>query len=236
MAKIRSFFEIQQARELFHLRQIKRRQLTIAIICAVLAFLVIIQLNIEKNVQVQLSSQTPAELGQIIRNMSVEKDSLRDEIQNLKLQLLDYEKLKKNQKLSYEKAVKNLEAMKIASGIGKVAGPGVTVKINDKNGIIAAYDLIDLVHELRASGAEAISINNDRVIGHTSIYNSSGLKIDGRKIKSPFIVRAIGSSSILEQALNMPGGYKATISSLPGVRVEIKKVQTVRLPSAKGER
>lgn len=229
--KIKNFFEIQHAKEIFHLQQIHRRQLTIAIICAVLAFMVITQLNIQKDVQNRLSAQTPAELGQIIRNMTIEKDTLSNEIQRLKLQTYEYRRAEKSQKLSSAQTAKNLQAMKIAAGIGIVQGPGVTIKIIDEQNIFAPYDLIDLLHELRASGAEAISINGKRVVARTAIYENKGIVIDSDKIISPFILNAIGNPSTLEQALIMPGGYKATISSLPGVNIEIKKAGLIKLPS-----
>lgn len=231
--KIKNFFEIQHAKEIFHLQQVHRRQLTIAIICAVLAFMVITQLNIQKDVQNRLSAQTPAELGQIIRNMTIEKDTLANEIQKLKLQVYEYRRAEKSQIISSAQAAKNLQAMKIAAGIGEVQGPGVTIRIIDEQNIFAPYDLIDLLHELRASGSEAISINGKRVVAGTAIYEKSGIVIDGNKIKSPFVLHAIGDPSTLEQALIMPGGYKATISSLPGVNIEIKKTDLMKLPSGR---
>lgn len=221
-------FELRKAKSLLHLEQAQRRQFTIGLIMAIISFLVITQLNTERNVEKRLNTQTPTELGQIIRNMTIEKDSLLTEVQKLSLDIYKYRQLSEQKTLNLDQAIKNLDTMKIASGRVAITGPGVDVKINDYERLLADYDLVDLVQELRASGAEAIAINGVRITGRSFFNGKQGsLFVNGKKIRLPVTVKAIGNASVMEQALNMPGGYSSTISTLQGVSMEIKQSESL---------
>ena len=71
---------------------------------------------------------------------------------------------------------------------------------------IDASILFTLLEELRNSGAEVIEINDIRVITSTYISDTAdGLDCDGTNIKAPFIIRAIGDSDNLQNAVNLAG-------------------------------
>ena len=60
------------------------------------------------------------------------------------------------------------------AGLSNVAGPGIIITLSDNEyRTIDAIDLVLLVNELRAAGAEAISINSERIIYITDIVNIS---------------------------------------------------------------
>lgn len=218
---------------IFHIDQARRTKLTIAIICTILGIMIVTQFNVQRSKESQITSQTSSEIGQIIREMNIEKDTLVNEIQKLSLQLYEYKGLESEQKLSEATFNKGFESLRIASGTEAVKGPGVFVKISDIEKTIASYDLLDLVQELRASGAEAISINGIRITGNSSISGQNKIYIDGIRINAPYNVNAIGMSQTLYQAITMPGGYVTTISSLSGVSIEIKKKSNIIIPSIK---
>ena len=69
-------------------------------------------------------------------------------------------------------------------------------------------DLLTLVNELKNAGAEAISINDERIINTTSITcDGNVILVNGNKISSPFIIKAIGSQEALLGAIQRPGGF-----------------------------
>lgn len=228
-------FELRKAKSILHLEQAKRRQFTLGLIMAIVSFLVITQLNVERTVKTKLNAQTPSELGQIIRNMTLEKDSLLTEVSKLSLDIYKYRQLNEQKTLNLDQAIKNLDSMKIASGQVDIAGAGVEIRIADLDRVLAAYDLVDLIQELRASGAEAISLNGIRITGRTyfSSNKKGALLIDGRKLSFPLFVKAIGNAAVMEQALSMPGGYSSTISTLQGVSMEVEQAEDIHIPSAK---
>ena len=100
---------------------------------------------------------------------------------------------------------------------------------------IDASILFTLLEELRNSGAEVIEINDIRVITSTYISDSAdGLSCDGANIKAPFIIKAIGDSDNLQNAVNLAGGvgsrlkvkYGSTVSIAPSDKVEITSTRS----------
>lgn len=78
---------------------------------------------------------------------------------------------------------------------------------NISNYLIHDSDLLRLVNELKNAGAEAISINDERITNLTSITcDGNVILVNGNKISSPFIIKAIGSQEALLGAIQRPGG------------------------------
>lgn len=95
-------------------------------------------------------------------------------------------------------------------GFTDVTGEGIIITLEDnesKN--IERFDLISLVNELKLAGAEAISINNERIVTNTDIalINNRIILVNGRRISGPYIVKAIGDKKYLESAITIKGGY-----------------------------
>lgn len=86
---------------------------------------------------------------------------------------------------------------------------GVVITVNDGEYIrVEAYDLIQLLNQLRSAGAEAISINDQRVVYDTYIVDidtfiqMSGGDIRSEKISAPYVVKVIGDPTYLESAIS----------------------------------
>ena len=95
-------------------------------------------------------------------------------------------------------------------GYTKLKGEGITVTLEDNEfKQIERWDLLDLVNELKLAGAEAISINDERVISTTEIatVGYQFILINQNRVPSPFIVKAIGNKKYLESAITIKGGY-----------------------------
>lgn len=105
------------------------------------------------------------------------------------------------------------------NGVGKKAyGEEIESKIESK-------DLIYLVNELRLAGAEAISINEERIINMSDIVDISDkyILVNSQRIEAPYIVKAIGDKTYLQSALSIKNGYidQKTAKGM-SVTVEIK--------------
>ena len=95
-------------------------------------------------------------------------------------------------------------------GYTKLIGEGIVVRLEDNEfKQIERWDLLDLINELKLAGAEAISINDERIISRTEIatVGYQFILINGNRIPSPFIVKAIGDKKYLESAITIKGGY-----------------------------
>lgn len=98
-------------------------------------------------------------------------------------------------------------------GYTNVKGPGLVIKVSDgdrgtKEDRIYYNDLLLLINELKFAGAEAISINDFRVVNSTYLAYTSCIIMNGPKIDSPYTIKVIGDTKYLEGVLNIKGGVK----------------------------
>lgn len=95
-------------------------------------------------------------------------------------------------------------------GYTDVKGEGIIVTLEDNDfRTIERFDLISLVNELKIAGAEAISINDERVVTNTDIalINNSIILVNSRRISGPYVVKAIGDKKYLESAITIKNGF-----------------------------
>ena len=199
----------------------------VTVLCALLGFSYAIQLN---NTTSTYETMSEDELTKLISETSTQRKSeLSNQLDSLK------DTVDKNEKAA-EIARQNAESNGILSGRLPVSGEGVVIRISkgSKRDIDASI-LFTLLEELRNSGAEVIEINDIRVITSTYISDTAdGLDCDGTNIKAPFIIRAIGDSDNLQNAVNLAGGvgsrlkvkYGATVSIVPSDKVEITSTRS----------
>lgn len=179
-----------------------------------------------------------AQLNKEYETTREEVKKLREENTKLQSAMADDDKL--SSVLS-----ENLEDIKSFAGLTELSGPGVVVTLRDSkntsdmvdvsDGIIHDRDVMVVVNELRASGADGISVNNKRVGPNTS-FRCVGptILVDGARIATPVVVRAIGDQEALTSALNMPGGPLDEIRRLDPNMVSVEPARSLRLPAFAG--
>lgn len=121
-------------------------------------------------------------------------------------------------------------------GYTPLVGEGIEVILSDGNDIIQYYDLLKLVNNLNEAGAEAISINDERII-NTSAISLVGTRIilvNEKKISGPYFVKAIGNQKYLESAITIKGGYKDLLEE-EGKNIEYNLKDSVLIPAYDGE-
>lgn len=93
--------------------------------------------------------------------------------------------------------------------------------------MIHQEDIIILLNELKNAGAEAISVNGQRIIASTYIYcDGSVILIDGVKIGNPFTIKAIGDSETIYGALTRNKGY-INILTDDGIKIDVEKSNNI---------
>lgn len=112
-------------------------------------------------------------------------------------------KLLDNDKLSAGTRAQ-LNLLSIRSGTSAVRGPGVSVTVDDAPGSVSDRskvldsDLQQLVNGLWQAGAEAISINGERLTTLTSIRQAgSAISVNYTDLARPYVVQAIGNQATL---------------------------------------
>lgn len=135
-----------------------------------------------------------------------------------------------------------LQRYNMLLGQTDLIGPGIIITLEDGDSklgtdtIVHDGDLIQVVNALKNAGADAISINNQRITTRTEITCAGNIiRINGEKIGAPFIIRAIGSSLRLNTSLKIKGGYIEQLEDAH-VKVDIKQVDknTIEIPKYEG--
>lgn len=137
-----------------------------------------------------------------------------------------------------------LETMRIAAGVSSVYGEGVVITVTDssllKTGenlsdyIIHDRDLRDVVNELFGAGAEAVSINGERIVTSTAIRCvGNTILINGIRCAPPFKITALGNKDTLESAVNMPGGIAEELKNYK-IGFDVQKQNKVVVPAYSG--
>jgi len=134
----------------------------------------------------------------------------------------DYTKeIEENNNIS-ELLSKEVEEAKTIAGYTDVSGPGIIITLEDTDKMqITADDLISLVNELKLAGAEAISINDQRIVSLTDISNvnyqfimvNTAKAIGMARIESPYVIKAIGNQKYLESSISIKYGFLDSMES-----------------------
>ena len=130
------------------------------------------------------------------------------------------------------------------TGLTEVTGAGVIVTLTDSKKDISSslnpsdlivhdLDVLSVINELKNAGAEAISINDQRLTPNSGIVCGGNIiDINGEKVGAPFIIKAIGLPEQLA-ALNRPGGYLAKLKEY-SIGVELEKSNKITIPKYTG--
>lgn len=113
-------------------------------------------------------------------------------------------------------ATQRLQTLGILAGTLPATGPGIRMTIADPKGAVQPSDLLNAVEELRDAGAEAMQLNSVRVVADTYFAQSAGkgMVVDGKKIKPPYVLSAIGDPHTMSTAMAIPGGVVDSLKQL----------------------
>jgi len=96
--------------------------------------------------------------------------------------------------------------------------------------IIHDIDILRLLNDLRKSGATAISINGERVLGKTQIKCSgSTITVNDTTYGQPFVIRAIGDIDSLNAAVLSPESYTYSLKEVYGINIEVESINNMKI-------
>jgi uncharacterized protein YlxW (UPF0749 family) len=112
-------------------------------------------------------------------------------------------------------AQERLDALAILAGTVPAHGPGIRMTIIDPGAKMTYPLLLDAIQELRDAGAEAIQVNDVRIVASSNFGpTASGIEIDGISINQPYTIAAIGDPATMSSAMEIPGGLAENVRQL----------------------
>lgn len=211
----------------------RKGQYSLAFVSMVLGFMLTMQFRETGEQRATLPYQRIEELSARLLETEKERESLQ-----MKLKEIENEEARLNKSRAYQE-------MRMRAGAVDVEGPGLIVTIDDSRTaakigenpnlyIIHDDDLLRVINELRAAGAEAISINGQRLIA-TSEIRCAGPTLSVNNVRSapPYEIKVIGDKKNLSNALNMRGGVAETLK-VWGIQMTMEERDNIIVPSYKG--
>lgn len=132
---------------------------------------------------------------------------------------------------------KELLEAKTFAGMSDVKGAGLLINMKEGSTFsIQDEDILQLLNELRAADAQAISINGERIVAMTEIRSVSSLylMINGNRYTSPYLIKVIGDPQKMENSLNMIGGVIDDFKGL-NFQISIEKAEDIVIEGVKDD-
>ena len=126
---------------------------------------------------------------------------------------------------------KELKEAKTNFGLTDVIGDGIRITLTDSNEVAYdADDLLELINELRNAGAEAISVNGERIVNTSDIAQISAtiIKVNSKNISSPYEIKAIGDETYLKSALTIKNGYY-DVKTKNGYEIKVIEEKNIKI-------
>ncbi len=130
-----------------------------------------------------------------------------------------------------------IETLGLLSGTTDVHGEGIIITLYDSNisdSIVHDSDVLTVVNELRVAGAEAICVNEQRIITTSAIRCvGSVIQVNYQKVAAPFVIKAIGNAQYLESALTIKNGIVDVLNGY-GLKVTLTRESDINIPKYDG--
>ncbi len=212
---------------------------TIGIMCLILTALIFMQVKTISQTNIsELEIMRESELRTELTSLKSKYDEVIAKIQETNEKILEYEEAAIDGREASELLQEELKETEDLLGKNSVSGEGIIIKMsNNGTNKINAQDLLELVNILKNAGAEAISINEQRIVYDNYIVDINGssfISVNNDKISAPFTIKAIGNTSYLESSVAQKNaGYIDTKTS-EGKVVTLEREENLTIPAYTG--
>ena len=170
---------------------------------------------------------------------------LTEEINTKQQEIREYEKSFVESEESVEELVKEAEMLRLLMGDMQSQGKGLYISLQDgeynpsqenpNDYIVHESHIFKVINELKISGAEAISINGQRL--HAQSYISCTgpvITVDGRAFPAPFVIEVVGDPKVLLASVNLGGGVVDQLTS-DNIVVTVEEKSKIVMPALRGD-
>jgi uncharacterized protein YlxW (UPF0749 family) len=228
-------------------RSIPSWQVTLGIALLALGFLIAAQLASE-GPRVRYTTQERSPLVVSAVALQARQETLKDQVLALRSQIQEVEQRGQGSAELVRQLNDQLQHARIASGLLALQGTGIVFQLEDslqpvKPGaneaeyLVTARDVRTLVEELWLAGAEAVSVNGERIAQSTGIIDIGGSTlVNSAFIAPPYQISAIGPDDLYEQ-LSASQGFVAFVVARAdafGIRLSFLESDTVDVPAFAG--
>ena len=223
----------------------------LGIMCVLLSCGIVMQVRaIEKTGSTMGTNSQENELRDAVLKSKEKYDNLYAEVEAVENKLESERKNATQNNTDLTNLENEIKDKNKVLGLSEVTGNGLIITINDNQDIslnswladpnlliVHDTDLISVVNELKNAGAEAISINEQRLVTNSSIEcDGNIIKVNGEKVGAPFTIKAIVLPEVLIN-VNRFGGYLDNLRENRYLKVTVEKMtdkKTITIPKYTG--
>ena len=209
----------------------------ICLVCVVLFAIMFMQFKtVEETDITAIENMRETELRTAISEWKGKYEDTQKQLEANFKSIQEYQEKKEKNEEASELIDKDLEESNMLLGKTDVMGDGVVLTLTNTDECnITYYHLLELVNELRYAGAEAISINDVRVVMTEIVEVQVRMLVSGQRVTSPYVVKAIGNQTYLSSTLSLKDSgfidrYKAT-----GMDIKLETNKNIKILKYSGE-
>jgi uncharacterized protein YlxW (UPF0749 family) len=181
-----------------------------------------------------------------IEQLEAEQSALKAEIARLRTELSDMQSRAAADTDRLQRINDELDAQRAVAGLLAVRGPGVAVTLDDSSipnvpassdpndYLVHEFDVRDVVNVLWLGGADAIAVNDERIVGNTSVYCvGSTVMVNTTRLSPPYVIHAIGEPGVLADALRNPSYLTSLRQRVEryGIKLQVAQAPKTTLPA-----
>ena len=208
----------------------------IGIALFLLAMMLVAQIKTVSNTEEVLKGKREIELSEELIKLKNEYDTLKKKYDENEKIVEEYRTNASSNSELIASMKSAIETYSILAGATDVSGEGVVVMLDDGDTInegsdvlVHDSDVLTVVNELKAAGAEAISVNDERIITTTAIRCVGPvIQINYHKVAAPFTIKAIGNAQYLESAMTIKNGVVDVLKKY-GINVKIERNKNLQV-------
>jgi len=224
-------------------RAIPSWQITLAVALLVLGFLIAAQLSAE-GPRVRYTTQERSPLVESAQSLQSQQEALKARILELRNQIGALESQGPGSADSLKTLYARLEKARIGAGLIGLSGPGIVFRLEDSSqpgagsdSLVSAQDLRVLVQELWLGGAEAVSINDERVTVSTAVLDIGGsVLVNSAYLAPPYRATAIGPRDLYKR-LQASASFREFVTDRVehhGLGLAVAELDVVDVPAFAG--
>lgn len=228
-------------------RTVVNKRIVFSIVCLVLGFILAYSYSLSSSkksggetVNNKFFDQEERYREDLIEQKERNKE-LADELEARQQQVREIEKSLSGSEEQYENLIDEAEDLRLLLGVLPATGKGVTVQLEDaeynpesvnpNDYIVHESHVFQVLNELKISGAEAISINGQRLHANSYIKcNGPVITIDGQPYPAPFVIEAVGDPTVLIPSLQLAGGVIDQLVN-DNIVVTVEENSKIKMPA-----
>ena len=212
--------------------------ITIGIACLALSIVMFMQFKLVNETDItSIENMREEELRTELANWKEQYDEANEQYEQKSATLEEYKEKEESDAETENLVNEELANVNLILGKTDVEGEGITITLRDSSNddgdalTITIDNLNTIINELKMAGAEAISVNEERIINMSDIApinDKSLILINGQRVISPYVIKAIGDSTYLESTLVGKGGSIDELEKL-GYDVAVEKSDKITI-------